>query len=254
MLTSLLIITTTVDKLLLQWSVLCLGALHVDSAQVCQEVNVTCKTPLPVSEEAGHLEALVGVLPRQGNWGVLFELERENHVLASFSISRREGKRGKTATYNDHLAVKCRNKAALEVPFPWPTNESLYGIKFILFSISKSLIRVSYKAESNGYQDIASEVCNVSCLSNVSFSASSLLRLPAPTLSLRCADAEAGEENETESAVSPVSQLYIAGVIVLLAIVLSAVDLFMILSIWKRLITQTEGDANVTQGRGNHHQ
>lgn len=108
---------------------------------VCQEVNVTCKTPLPVSEETGHLEALVGVLPRQGNWGVLFELERENHVLASFSISRREGKRGKTATYNDHLAVKCRNKAALEVPFPWPTNKSLYGIKFILFSVSGCLLK-----------------------------------------------------------------------------------------------------------------
>ncbi|XP_063601766.1 uncharacterized protein LOC134777832 [Penaeus indicus] len=251
-------------ELLLQGVVLCLVALHVDSALVCQEVNVTNKTLLPVSEEAGQLEALVGVLPRQGNWGVLFELEREDHVLANFIISRREGKRDGTATYNDYLAVKCRYKAALEVPFPWPTNRSLYGVKF-MFSIAKNLIRVSWKADCNGYQDIATDVCNVNSLSDVSFSASSLRRLPTPTLSLRCADedpsrsTDAVEGTETTPAVSPVSQLYVTGLIVLLALALSVVDLFMILSIRKRLTTQmmtvgeVEDVASVTRRRGNRH-
>nr|XP_027220570.1 uncharacterized protein LOC113812848 [Penaeus vannamei] len=234
-------------ELLLRWGVLCLVVLLVDSAQVCQEVNVTCKTLLPISEEADHLVALVGVLPRQGVWGVHFELEREKQVLASFNMSRTEGKRGTTITYSDHLAVSCRNRAALEVPSPWPEDWFLCGVKFILFNISQHLIRVSWKADSAGYQDLATDVCNVNYLSDVSFSASSLRHLPTPMLSLRCADEEPGRSadeeprdgSESESAVPPVFQLCVAGLIVLLALVLSAVDLFLILSLRKRLLTPT---------------
>ncbi|XP_042871262.1 uncharacterized protein LOC122252716 [Penaeus japonicus] len=237
-------------ELLLLWDVLCLAILHADSMQVCQEINVACKTRLPISEAADHVEALVGVRPRQGDWGVVLEVEREKQVVASFSIARNQSKQGDTATYIDVLTIVCGENSPHEVASPWPADWLLGEVKFLLFSMSKDLIKVLWRADSLAFQDLASDVCEINDLSNVSFSASSLPLLPTPTLSIGCTDVEprksaeteAGEETQTESTESPVFQLCIIGGIVVIIEVLSVIDFFVILSLRER-ITQTMIDS-----------
>ncbi|XP_042871261.1 uncharacterized protein LOC122252715 [Penaeus japonicus] len=182
---------------MLRRSLLSLLALHIASA--CQEVIVTRKTRLPISEAADHVEALVGVRPRQGDWGVVFEVEREHRVIASFSISHNENKRENTTTYVDILTITCGENSPLKVASPWPADWLLGEVKFLLFNISKDLLTVHRKVESSRFENVISEPCLRTDPSNVSFSASRLPLLPTPTLSIGCTDEEPRNSTKTES-------------------------------------------------------
>ncbi|XP_063601601.1 uncharacterized protein LOC134777677 [Penaeus indicus] len=195
---------------------LSLLALHVAAA--CQEVNLTCKTPLPTSEGADGVEALVGVRPQEGDWGALFEVEREDRVVAKISLSLKESKTGSETAYNDRLAIQCGNETPLVFDSPWPTAWLSGEAKCLLFRVSDSLIDVLQKKGSSEIH-IGSGICKIN-LSNVSFSASNLPHLPAPTLSLGCADGELKNSTEAESGKETTKSgpALIAGLCVLLPI------------------------------------
>ncbi|XP_063601764.1 uncharacterized protein LOC134777829 [Penaeus indicus] len=227
---------------------LSLLALHVAAA--CQEVNLTCKTPLPTSRGADGVQALVGVRPQEGDWDALFEVEREDRVVAKIRLSYKESKTGSETAYNDRLAIQCGNETPQVFDSSWPTAWLSGEAKCLLFRVSDSLIDVLQKKGSSEMH-IGSGICKIN-LSNVSFSASNLPHLPAPTLSLGCADGELKNATETESEETQTGSLplYVAGFITLLALVLSTVNLFIILSLRKRLLalrmtgSEAEGDDN----------
>ncbi|XP_047480220.1 uncharacterized protein LOC125032878 [Penaeus chinensis] len=174
-----------------------LSLLALHAAAACQEVNLTGQTPLPTSGGADSVRALVGVRPQEGEWGALFQVEREDRVVAKISISRRESKTGSEIAYNDHLRIQCGDKTPQAFDSPWPTAWLSDEVKSLLFKVSNNLIEVLQK-EGSSEMHIGSDVCKIN-LSNVSFSASNLPHLPAPTLSLGCADGELKNGTEAES-------------------------------------------------------
>ncbi|XP_037800782.1 uncharacterized protein LOC119595736 [Penaeus monodon] len=203
-----------------------LFVLHVAAA--CYEVNLTSKTPLPTSGGADGVEAMVGIRP-EGDWGALFQLEREDRVVAKINISHRESKTGNKTAYNDHLAIQCGDKTPQPFDSPWPTAWLSGEVKCLLFRVSDNLIHVLQK-EGSSESHIGSDMCKVN-LSNISFSASNLPHLPAPMLSPGCADGELnnGTKAKSEDQQTERPLLYVTGFLILLALVLSTVIIFMIL-------------------------
>nr|XP_027220580.1 uncharacterized protein LOC113812858 [Penaeus vannamei]XP_027220581.1 uncharacterized protein LOC113812858 [Penaeus vannamei] len=173
---------------------LSLLALHVATA--CLEVNVTNKTLLPTSEGADGVKALVEFQPQEGDWGALFEVKREDRVVARITISRNESKMENKPACHDRLAIQCGNDNPNVFDSPWPAAWHSGEVNCLLFRVSDGLITVLQKKNSSEFLHIGSEVCKMNH-SGVSFSVSELPHLPAPTLSLGCAD---GEPHETRKA------------------------------------------------------
>lgn len=186
---------------------------------------MTNKTLLPTSEGADGVEALVEFQPQEGDWGALFEVKREDRVVARITISCNESKMENKPACHDRLAIQCGNNNPNVFDSPWLAAWHSGEVNCLLFRVSDGLITVLQKKNSSEFLDIGLEVCKMNH-SGVSFSVSELPHLPAPTLSLGCADGEPHEapDLETRKASETSGTLYI--IIVLLALVL-----FLVLSL-----------------------
>lgn len=97
---------------------------------------MTNKTLLPTSEGADGVEALVEFQPQEGDWGALFEVKREDRVVARITISRNESKMENKPACYDRLAIQCGNDNPQVFNSPWPAAWHSGEVNCLLFRVS----------------------------------------------------------------------------------------------------------------------